>query len=563
MLSTANYSTAFQGMSQLLITQGLLEPSQLTDYDQQSLSLPQYLARHHILSADTIAFAAAQHFGIPWLDLDSIISDSAVFNILDKKLIEKYQVLPLFTHGNHLYLGIDDFSKQSVFGEIQFHCGLPVKAVIVETDKLHKRLQLNTQDSLQQTAEQDFLAIHPDEKIQAENNPDTTLDEAPIVRLFNKILLEAATQGASDIHIEPYEETLRIRYRIDGLLKEILQPPLPLANRLIARIKVMAEMDIAERRLPQDGRFTMALSKTQSIDCRVSSCPAITGEKMVLRLLYSGTHQPTINNLGLNILQKKLLMEAIHHPQGMIIVTGPTGSGKTATLYAVLHILNTETVNISTVEDPVEWKLSGINQVQINPKTGLHFANALRALLRQDPDIIMIGEMRDLETADIAIKAAQTGHLVLSTLHTNSAAETLTRLKNMGIPAFNIASTVRLIVAQRLVRKLCEACKKIKQDYQPQHWQALGFSAEESTQVIGYQAMGCEKCNKGYKGRVALYELLPVSRAIEHIIMNAGSSLDILEQAQREGMKSLYQSGLQKIQQGITTIEEVNRVSIA
>lgn len=545
-------------MEHLLIHEGLLEKSKIPIYQNQAkeanMTLSQYLTRFQIVPPDKIALSLSRQLGVPWIDLDRLDVNESIWKVIDTKLIEKYHIAPLFIRGKNLYLGIDDPAKQSFFSEIQFCCGLQVHAVIVETDKLNHFVKKIMH------AASTHHKIDPVRQVPAQHISEQ--DDAPIVRFVNKILLDAIHLGASDIHIEPYETVFRIRYRRDGILTEVATPSLTDASRITARIKILAQLDIAERRLPQDGRFNMQLSKTRAIDFRVNSCPTISGEKLVLRILDSEITRPEIETLGLNLSQIKLFRETIHKPQGMILVTGPTGSGKTMTLYTALHILNTEAVNISTAEDPVECKLSGINQVPINPKAGLHFADTLRAFLRQDPDIIMVGEIRDRETADIAIKASQTGHLVLSTLHTNSAAETLIRLKNMGIPVFNIAHSLHLIIAQRLARKLCEACKQIRKNSSPSRLIAMGFSENDIHQIIEYQATGCSQCNNGYKGRTGLYELLPVSQSIEQIIMRNGNALDILQQAQQEGMITMYQSGLEKIKLGLTTIEEVNRVTM-
>ena len=400
-----------------------------------------------------------------------------------------------------------------------------------------------------------------------EEEPDTesatsVTEDAPIVKFVNKILLEAIKEGASDIHFEPYEREYRIRYRQDGILHEVANPPASLASRITARIKVMSNLDISERRTPQDGGFKMKISKTRSIDFRVSTCPTTWGEKVVMRVLDPSSAKLGIEALGFNAAQKAYFVKAIERPQGMILVTGPTGSGKTVSLYTALNILNTKEVNISTAEDPVEIKVPGINQVNINPKTGLTFSGALRSFLRQDPDIIMVGEIRDLETAEIAVKAAQTGHLVLSTLHTNSAAETLNRLVNMGIPTFNIASSVTLIIAQRLARKLCDTCKAIRDDFTNSGLIELGFSEADLEDIQLYKAVGCNQCTNGYRGRVGLFEVLPMTKTLGQLIMSGGNSLDILKLAQSEGMLTIFQSGLEKAKEGITTIEEVNRVTV-
>jgi type IV pilus assembly protein PilB len=387
-------------------------------------------------------------------------------------------------------------------------------------------------------------------------------EDAPVVKFVNQILIEAINKGASDIHFEPYEEVYRIRYRLDGLLATVATPPPGLASRISARIKVMANLDIAERRIPQDGRFKMKLSHNHSVDFRVSTCPTIGGEKVVIRILDTDLTQLDISRLGLNALQKEQFFTALGKAQGMILVTGPTGSGKTVTLYTALSILNTEEKNIATAEDPVEIKIPGINQVNINPKAGLAFSKILRSLLRQDPDIIMVGEIRDLETAEIAIKAAQTGHLVLSTLHTNSAAETLTRLSNLGVPSFNIANSVSLLIAQRLARRLCDNCKVIRKNPPLNSMIELGFCEEDLKTLQLYAATGCKQCTNGYCGRLGLFEVMPMSKMMGQLIMSGGNSFDILQQAQAEKMLTIYQSGLEKIRQGLTTIEEVNRVTV-
>lgn len=387
-------------------------------------------------------------------------------------------------------------------------------------------------------------------------------DEAPTVKFVDQIIIDAIQKKASDIHFEPYENEFRIRYRQDGLLVEIAKPPLNLANQICARIKIMSNLDIAERRIPQDGRFQMKLAANHLVDFRVSTCPTVSGEKLVMRILDTDINQLSVESLGFNEQQKKHFLTSLKKPQGLILITGPTGSGKTVSLYTALTLLNTKEKNISTVEDPVEIKIAGINQVSVNPKAGLSFSNILRSFLRQDPDIIMVGEIRDLETADLAIKAAQTGHLVLSTLHTNSAADTLTRLANLGIPSFNIANSVSLLVAQRLARRLCDHCKIIRKDLPAGSLVELGFNTEELDSIKLYKAQGCTYCTKGYCGRLGLFEVMPISKMLGQLIMSGGNSLDILKQAQLEGMLTLYQSGLEKIRQGLTTLEEINRVTV-
>jgi type IV pilus assembly protein PilB len=390
---------------------------------------------------------------------------------------------------------------------------------------------------------------------------DANVDDAPVVRYVNKILVDAITGGASDIHFEPYEKTFRIRFRQDGLLREVASPPINIANRLVSRLKVMSRMNIAERRVPQDGRIKLKLSRSRDIDFRVNTLPTLYGEKVVLRILDSSSAQVGIENLGMEVEQREAFLWALSKPYGMILVTGPTGSGKTVSLYSALNLLNKPDVNISTVEDPVEIQVSGINQVNMNPKAGLTFASALRSFLRQDPDIVMVGEIRDLETAEIAVKAAQTGHLVLSTLHTNDAPQTLTRLANMGVPPFNIASSIMLIMAQRLARRLCPHCKQIE-DVPREALLEEGFKEPEvEAGITIYRPVGCERCNKGYRGRVGIFQVMKVSEAIGRLIMEGGNSIQLAEQAQREGVYDLRQSGLRKVKSGVTSLEELNRVT--
>lgn len=564
-----------QGIAQLLVHEGLLEKEDALQYQiqakEEKIALLNYLINKKILQSDKIAKNVAESFGVPMLDMDSVDPDSIPLPIVNEKLIRRHMMIPLHVRGNNLFLATDDPSKQVSLKEIQFHTGLHSNAIVVESDKLTKFIDtmLNREESQGLTSyveeegvDLEGLEISSEENEIEEDTTVTASDDAPVVKFVNKILLDAIKRGVSDIHFEPYEREYRVRYRQDGILAEIASPPIGLAGRITARIKVMSNLDISERRVPQDGRFKMRLSKTRTIDFRVSTCPTVGGEKVVMRILDPGSTKLGIEALGFSEFQKTHFLKAIQRPQGMILVTGPTGSGKTVTLYTALNILNTKECNISTAEDPVELKVTGINQVNINPKAGLTFSGALRSFLRQDPDIIMVGEIRDLETAEIAIKAAQTGHLVLSTLHTNSSAETLTRLVNMGVPSFNIASSVSLIIAQRLGRRLCEQCKEIRDDVTPESLRELGFSEEDSKTIQIYRAKGCNQCTGGYRGRVGLFEVMPMSKAIGQIIMSGGNSLDILKQAQEEGMLTVYQSGLEKIKAGITSVEEVNRVTV-
>lgn len=451
--------------------------------------------------------------------------------------------------------------------EFKFQSGIATEAIIVEEDKLSRAIEKFLDDTGEtlddiNDADLDNLSVDDDPSpTDEQESAEEAANDAPIVRFINKILLDAIKNGASDIHFEPYEKSYRIRSRIDGILQEVAKPPSNLASRLSARLKVMSKMDISERRLPQDGRIKMKISKNKAIDFRVNTLPTLWGEKIVLRILDPGSAKMGVEALGFSEAQKDLYLSTLHRPQGMVLVTGPTGSGKTVSLYTGLNILNTEERNISTAEDPVEINLEGINQVHVNPKVGLTFAEALRAFLRQDPDVVMVGEIRDLETAEIAIKAAQTGHMVLSTLHTNSAPETLTRLRNMGVPAFNIATSVSLIIAQRLGRRLCESCKK-PLTLPEETLLEEGFLPSEMKNLSLYEAHpeGCNKCNRGYKGRVGIYEMLAMSPDIAEVIMQNGNSLDILKVAERQDFRSLRRSGLDKVAQGITSLEEMNRV---
>ena len=562
-----------QGIGQLLVLEKLLDKDKAIDLSRlasaEKISLVQYLVKNKILSAEQIALTAAQNFGVPMMDINCIDLDTIPANLVNDKLIRRHSMLPILNHGTNLYLATDDPSKQASLKEIQFHTGLNTHAIVVETDKLTLLIDqlLTAKESegltayVDDTNDLEGLEISSDEE--AENEAITSVtDDAPIVRFVNKILLDAIKKEASDIHFEPYEKEYRIRYRQDGILHEVATPPAILAPRITARIKIMSRLDISEKRIPQDGGFKMRLSRSRSIDFRVSTCPTTFGEKVVMRILDSAAARMGIEALGFNQEQQNQFIKAIERPQGMILVTGPTGSGKTVTLYTALNMLNTSAVNISTAEDPVEIKVSGINQVSINPKTGLTFSEALRSFLRQDPDIIMVGEIRDPETAEIAVKAAQTGHLVLSTLHTNSSSETLQRLVSMGIPTFNIASSVTIIIAQRLARKLCEQCKLIRDDFTNQGLIGLGFKAEDLTNIKLYKAVGCNQCTNGYRGRIGLYELLVMTKNLGRLVMGGANSLELLNHAQSEGMITIYQSGLEKVKQGLTTIEEINRVTV-
>ncbi|WP_406609554.1 type IV-A pilus assembly ATPase PilB [Agarivorans sp. JK6] len=533
---------------------------------QEQTAFTTVIVENKFISSKELADYCEAQFGIPLLDLDAIELSEIPQNFLNEKLIFKHHVLPVYSQNQTLYVAMADPSNVTALEDFGFSFGLHVEALLVEETKLVKAIQALVSDGsdleIGDISDEDISDLEvSDESSRLDEKQNEKEDDAPIVVYINKILMDSIRRGASDLHFEPYEHKYRIRFRIDGILHEIASPPINLANRFSARLKVMARMDIAERRLPQDGRIKLKTGRNKAIDMRVNSLPTMWGEKIVIRILDSSAANLNIDILGYDDKQKKLYLDALARPQGMILVTGPTGSGKTVSLYTGLNILNTVETNISTAEDPVEINLPGVNQVQINNKAGMTFASALRAFLRQDPDIVMVGEIRDLETAEISIKAAQTGHLVLSTLHTNSAAETLTRLLNMGVPAFNIASSVSLIIAQRLARRLCEKCKKPKMleaELLPQ----IGFSqAQIDAGVKLYEPVGCDECTGGYKGRVGIYEVMPMSSKISKIIMAEGNSIEIAEQAVAEGMYSLRMSALEKARLGVTSLTEVERVT--
>ncbi|MBT1444001.1 type IV-A pilus assembly ATPase PilB [Shewanella sp. JM162201] len=558
------------GLSTLFIRKGLLSEQQLSEAIATSRknrhSLVTTLVTSKLLSAREIAELCYEEYGTPLLDLAEFDVSSIPEDFLNKKLIEKHRCLPLFKRGNRLYIGTSDPTNIAALEDFQFSAGLHAEAILVEDDKLAKALEKVLEEDISALDlggldEEALAGIEVTDTDKRQDNETEGADDAPIVIYINKILTDAIRRGASDLHFEPYEKRYRIRFRIDGILHEVSEPPINLSGRIAARLKVMSKLDIAERRLPQDGRIKMKLSRTKSIDFRVSTLPTLWGEKIVMRILDSSSAQLGIEKLGYEPDQKQLYLDNLAKPQGMILVTGPTGSGKTVSLYTGLNILNTEERNISTAEDPVEINLEGVNQVHINTKAGLTFASALRSFLRQDPDVVMVGEIRDLETAEIAIKAAQTGHLVLSTLHTNSAAETLTRLLNMGVPGYNIASSVNLIIAQRLARRLCPECKQPEEI--PEHeLERLGFSPEQiASGFTVYKPCGCDLCSGGYKGRVGIYEVMPMSDEIARVIMEGGNSLEIARMAKAQGVRDLRLSGLLKVTQGVTSITEVNRVT--
>ncbi len=569
-MATTNPTLNVGGLARRLIMDGLLEESVAEDAYEASLEKKQpfvsYLVENKILGGHDIAWSGSQEFGVPLFDIQSMDMEASAFKLVDEKLIRQNNALPLFKRGNRLYVAVSDPTNLGAIDEIKFNTGINTEAVLVEDEPLQKAIELaleamDTTMSELMDADLDNLDItSEDENSAGEDIDSAEISDTPVVRFVNKVLLDAINRGASDIHLEPYEKYFRVRFRHDGVLHEIATPPLALAMRIVARLKVMSRMDIAERRVPQDGRIKMNLSRNRAIDFRVNTCPTLYGEKVVLRILDPTSAQLGIDALGYEEDQKKLFLEAINKPYGMVLVTGPTGSGKTVSLYTGLNLLNSSDRNISTCEDPVEINMAGINQVNMNPKAGLTFAEALRAFLRQDPDIIMIGEVRDLETAEIAVKAAQTGHLVLSTLHTNDAPQTLTRLANMGVPPFNIASAVHLIIAQRLARRLCNDCKTVLEVPRDALLEE-GFTEDDLDDLRLYGPVGCDKCTSGYKGRVGIYQVMPVSEEMGRIIMEHGNSIQLADQAAIEGIADLRKSGLRKVKSGLTSLEEINRVT--
>ncbi|MEJ2172934.1 MAG: type IV-A pilus assembly ATPase PilB [Woeseiaceae bacterium] len=570
MAATASQST-LAGLPRRLVQDGLIAEDKLLEATEaakrEKVPLVAYLVNEELANARAIAIAASHEFGVPLLDLDAVEVDLDVLRAVDQKLLNKHRVLPLVKRGHRLFLAISDPTNLQAIDDIKFQTSLRIDPVVVEQDKLEERIVKaieavdTTMDSL---GDDDFDLENLD--VSGDDEPDDItrddIEDAPVVRFVNKILLDAIKRGASDVHFEPYEKYFRVRTRLDGVLSEVAQPPVALATKVCARLKVMSRMDIAERRVPQDGRIKMRLSKNRAIDFRVNTCPTLFGEKIVLRILDPSSAKLGIEMLGYDDHQRALYEKHLSKAYGMILVTGPTGSGKTVSLYTGLNILNTEDRNISTAEDPSEINLPGINQVNVNPKVGLTFASSLKAFLRQDPDVIMVGEIRDLETAEIAIKAAQTGHLVLSTLHTNDAPRTLTRLVDMGVKPYAIATSVSLIIAQRLARRLCDNCKEVR-DIPREALEKEGFEAEDLEEGLTiFAPKGCKSCNDGYKGRIGLFQVMEVSETMGRIIMEGGNAMQIADQAASEGVIDLRRAGLNKVKEGITSLEEINRVTI-
>lgn len=554
------------GLARQLVEAGMLDEAKAQDAIQQAkrnqTPFVTWLVQNKLVKGRAIMELAADQFGVAYLDLSSINPEVFQKELVSEKLARQHRALPLYKRGNKLYIAISDPGNHQAITDIQFSTGMTVESLLVEDDQLGKAIDKLYESATGGLEGMDDTDLDGLDLEGVESKAPTGTDEAdetPVVRFVNKMLLDAIKGGSSDLHFEPYEKMYRVRFRTDGVLHEVAKPPISLRDRISARLKVMASMDISERRKPQDGRIKLKVSANKSIDFRVNTLPTLWGEKIVMRILDASSAKMGIDALGYEESQKQLYLDALKQPQGMILVTGPTGSGKTVSLYTGLNILNTVDVNISTAEDPVEINLEGINQVNVNPKQGMDFTTALRAFLRQDPDVIMVGEIRDLETAEIAIKAAQTGHMVMSTLHTNSAAETLTRLRNMGVAAFNLATSVNLIIAQRLARKLCSCKQEVK--VPDEVLLSEGFTPEQVGTFKVYAPKGCDNCNGGYKGRVGIYEVVKSTPALQRIIMEDGNSIDIDAQMRKDGFNSLRVSGLLKVIQGVTSLAEVNRVT--
>lgn len=559
------------GLARKLINDGLISEddamSATESAKKERIPLVTQLVKENMVSSFDLATVASAEFGLPFLDLAAYEFDEDSAKLVDEKLLKIHHAVPIFKRGNRIFVAVSDPTNVLALDEIKFHVGANAEAVLVEEDKLGALIEkaVSVHDTSMSSLDDGDLDGLENLEIAEEDEgagavTESDANDAPVVKFVNKILLDAINKGASDIHFEPYEKRYRVRLRTDGVLKEVASPPIQLAGKLAARIKVMSRLDISEKRVPQDGRIKLKLSKNKSIDFRVSTCPTLFGEKTVMRILDPSSASLGIDMLGYEPDQKKLYLDALASPYGMILVTGPTGSGKTVSLYTGLNILNTEDRNISTAEDPVEINLEGINQVNVNDKVGLTFSAALKAFLRQDPDIIMVGEIRDITTAEIAIKAAQTGHMVMSTLHTNDAPQTLARLMNIGVAPYNIASAVNLIIAQRLARRLCTSCK-VPEDVPREAMLEAGFKESEVDDLTIYKPVGCSQCTEGYKGRVGIYQVMPISEEMGKMIMTGANAIDLAHQAKKEGIPDLRESALNKVKAGLTSLEEINRVT--
>ena len=573
-IASRHDNLTYRGLTERLVIDQLMSStvaSEITELarDQSKTLIQELLDGNHIDSR-TLARVVSEEYGVPLFDLNNMAQEHFPVELVPQSLIRKHKALPLYRRGNRLFIAVSDPTNTSAIAEFKFATGIATDSIVVEHKQLLETIDevIAKQDEIFDGDISDFTSAEdyiPDLEVEEElEETDFTklADDAPVVKFVNKVLFDAIKQGASDIHFEPYEREYRVRVRADGILQEVVRPPKGLAPRLAARLKVMARLDISERRAPQDGRIQLKLSKNRSIDFRVSTLPTLFGEKIVLRILDPGSARMGVDALGYEPEQKALYLEALEKPQGMILVTGPTGSGKTVSLYTGLDILNEPERNISTAEDPVEINMEGINQVHVNPKVGLTFAQVLRSFLRQDPDVLMVGEIRDLETAEIAIKASQTGHLVLSTVHTNSAPETINRLLNMGVPAYNIASSLTLIIAQRLARRLCRYCAEPEERVPESALKELGFTDEMLKTATIMRPVGCKQCRKGHSGRVGVYEVVKVTREIAAAILN-GANVHELEVAAREaGFYDLRRAALKKCAAGLISLEEVNRVTV-
>ena len=570
-VATANL-VGITGIARRLVLDGALDESAARSAmgaaTAERKPLPTYLTEKRLVTPAQLAAANSVEFGVPIFDATSMDPQQTAVKLVSEELLRKHQVLPLFKRGGRLFVGVDDPANSQALDEIKFQTNLAVEPILIDADTIRRCLEKwqESNDAIGGGDDDEGLenleTSSGDEEFSGESGSgvDAKGDDTPVVKFVNKVLVDAIRRGASDIHFEPYETDYRVRLRIDGILKQVAKAPVKLNTRIAARLKVMSQLDIAEKRVPQDGRIKLNLSKTKQIDFRVSTLPTLFGEKIVLRILDGSAAKLGIDKLGYEEDQKQLFLDAIKKPYGMVLVTGPTGSGKTVSLYTALNILNDDQRNISTVEDPVEIRVPGINQVQMNVKRGMTFAAALRSFLRQDPDVIMVGEIRDLETAEIGVKAAQTGHMVLSTLHTNDAPQTIARLMNMGIAPFNITSSVTLVIAQRLARRLHD-CKRPVQ--LPAHaLLAEGFTQDEiDAGLTIHEAVGCSDCTEGYKGRVGVYQVMPMSEEIQSIVLAGGNAMQIAEAAQRAGIRDLRQSALLKVKNGFTSLAEINRVT--
>ncbi len=571
-MAVTNKKISLSGLARKLVLDGILDEAAAARAHESSLKAKKpfvnYLVENKLAPADKIALSAAKEFGVPLLDISVIDIDPQITKLVKENLLKKHHALPIFQRGKRMFIAVSDPTNLMALDEIKFAIGMGTEAVLVEEDKLQKAIDKALEaadtsfemddDELEDLDDLDIASEQPNEA-----SDDSDIDDAPVVRFVNKCMLDAIKRGASDVHFEPYEKVYRVRFRIDGVLQEMSKPPLALSQKIAARIKVMSRLDVSERRVPQDGRIKLKVSKNKAIDFRISTCPTLYGEKAVMRILNSDAASLQIDQLGYEDFQKKIFMENLMKPYGMFLVTGPTGSGKTVSLYTGINLLNKIDVNISTAEDPVEINLSGVNQVQVDERTGMTFAKALKAFLRQDPDIILVGEIRDLETGSIAVKAAQTGHMVMSTLHTNDAPQTLTRLQDMGIQAFAVATSINVISAQRLCRRLHPEYKQ-KIDMPKQALLDEGFPkkwVEQGLNVYG-PVEGNDDCPTGFKGRAGIYQVMPISDVTKRMIIEGANAVQLTDQAVKEGVWDIRTSGLKKVVDGITSLAEVNRVTL-